>query len=69
VQRRCVQHDVDTLHAAAHESAVGDRTYPIGKRTGANVDTDGLATSRPQGTDQRLAEMAGTAGHQNCHAS
>lgn len=39
------------------------------KRTGENVDSDRLATLRLKGTDQRLAEMAGTAGHQNCHAA
>jgi hypothetical protein len=33
-----------------------------------NIDADGLAPLRPQRAHQRLAEMAGTAGHQYGHA-
>jgi hypothetical protein len=38
------------------------------KRTGPDVDADNLAPLCLQGTNQRFAEMAGTAGHQNSHS-
>ena len=55
VQRCCVQHGRDALHATAHESPVGDRAYLVGKRAGQNIDTDSLTPLRLQRTHQRLA--------------
>src|SRR5512134_3450636 len=69
VQRRGMQHGRDVLHATAHESPVDDRTDVGGERSGQNIDTNRLAPLRLQRPHQRLAEMAGTAGHQYRHAA
>jgi hypothetical protein len=69
VQRRGMQHGHDALHAAAHESPVSDGTYLMRKRAGQNINPNELAPLRLKRTRQRLAEMAGTAGHQYRHAA
>ena len=63
-----VQNGSDTVHAGPYEVAVGDRANLMRESAGAIVDTDDVAPLRLQRTDQRLAEMSGTAGHQNCQA-
>jgi hypothetical protein len=39
------------------------------KRAGQNINANGRAPLRLQRTHQRLAQMAGTAGHQYRHAA
>ncbi len=69
VQRRGVQHGRDAPHALPNKAAVGDRARKLRERTGTNVDAEDFAALSPQGTDQGLAEMAGTAGHQSSHVA
>jgi hypothetical protein len=60
-----VQHGTHAVKAATDHIAVGDRPRHGGERRSEHVDADDIPPRGAQDTYQRLAEMPGTARHQN----
>jgi hypothetical protein len=69
VQRRRMNDGANAAHAVCNEGAVNDRSERMGEWQGRHIDADHIVCRGLQAADERLAEMAGAAGHENLHGA
>jgi hypothetical protein len=69
VQRGRMEDRLHAVHAAPHAGPVDDRADVGRVRRWRKVEAHDLVLRMFQGSDQRLAEMSGTARNQNTHGS
>ena len=67
VQRRRVDHGGKAVHLRPDEGRIHDRAHGIGEGRGLHVDPARRRPAASEDAENGFAEMAGTAGDQDCH--